>query len=87
MAIKTHLTSACYRYLQSLNCISLPHVHTFEKLYASFGLENDFCAYLRHSTSCFSPREINVIVQMDEIHVRSDILYKGGKIIGPYLTR
>ena len=87
MAIKTHLISpACYKYLQSLNCISLPHVHTLEKLYASFGLENDFCAYLRQATSCFSPRERNVIVQMDAIHVRSDISYKGGKIFGPNLT-
>ena len=87
MAIKTHLISpACYKYLQSLNCISLPHVHTLEKLYASFGLENDFCTYLRHATSCFSPEERNVIVQMDEIHVRSDISYKGGKIFGPNLN-
>ena len=87
MAIKTHLISpACYKYLQSLNCISLPHVHTLEKLYASFGLENYFCTYLRHATSCFSPEERNVIVQMDEIHVRSDISYKGGKIFGPNLN-
>ena len=87
MAVKTHLISpACYKYLQSLNCISLPHVHTLDKLYASFGLENYFCTYLRHATSCFSPEERNVIVQMDEIHVRSDISYKGGKIYGPNLT-
>ena len=88
MAIKTHLISpACYKYLQSLNCISLPHVYTLEKLYASCGLENDFCTYLRHATSCFSPEGKNVIVQMDEIHFRSDISYKGGKIYGPNLTQ
>ena len=55
-------------------------------MYASFGLENDFCTYLRNATSCFSPEERNVIVQMDEIHVRSDISYKGGKIFGPNLN-
>ena len=46
MAIKTHLISpAGYRYLQGLDCLSLPHVHTLDKLYYSFGLDNDFCAY------------------------------------------
>ena len=50
MAIKTHLMyPACNN--QSLNCISLPHLHKFEKWYASFGLENDFCAYLCQATS------------------------------------
>ena len=87
MAIKTHLISpACYKYLQGLDCLSLPHVHTLDKLYSSFGLENDFCAYLRQATSSFSPQERNVIIQMDEIHVKSDISYKGGKIYGPNLN-
>ena len=27
-----------------------------------------------------------MIVQMDEIHVKSDISYKGGKIFGPNLS-
>ena len=70
MAIKTHLISpACYTFLQSLDCISLPHVKTLENLYSSFGLENDFCTYLRQVTSSFSSQERNVIVQMDEIHI------------------
>ena len=86
MSIKTHLISpACYAYLQGLECLSLPHVHTLRKLYSSFGLENDFCAYLTQATSCFSSEEKNVIVQMDEIHVRSDIAYKGGKLFAPNL--
>ena len=53
---------------------------TLEMLYSSFGLENDFCGYLSQATSCFSPQEI------DEIHVKSDISYKGGNIYGPNLT-
>ena len=83
MAIKTHLISpACYTFLRSLGCISLPHAHTLEKLYSSIGLENDFCAYLSQVTSSFRHQEKNVIVQMDEIHVKSDISYKGGKVYG-----
>ena len=30
----------------------------------------------------FTHQQRNVIIQMDEIHVKSDITYKGGKIIG-----
>ena len=87
LAIKTHLVSpASYKFLQSSECISFPHVHTLEKLYSSFGLENDFCTYLIQVTSTFSSQEKNVIVQMDEIHVKSDISYKGGKIFGPNIS-
>ena len=80
MAIKTHLISpACYTFLRSLGCISLPHAHAFEKLYSSF-------AYLSQVTSSFRHQEKNVIVQMDEIHVKSDISYKGGKVYGPNIS-
>ena len=87
MAIKTHLVSpASYKFLQSSECISFPHVHTLEKLYSPFGLENDFCTYLSQVTSSFSSQEKNVIIQMDEIHVKSDISYRGGKIFSPNLS-
>ena len=87
LALKIHLISpSCYNYLQSSECISLPHVHTLEKLYSSFGLENDFSTFLSQVTSSFSPQEKNVIIQMDEVHVKSDISYKGGRIFGPNLS-
>ena len=86
MAIKIHLISpASYIYLQGLDCLSLPHVHTLDKLYSSFGLENDFCVYLKQATSSFTPQERNVIIQMDDIHVKSEISYKGGKVYSPNL--
>ena len=37
-------------------------------------------------TSPCNYQEKNVIVQMDEIHVKSDISYKGGKVFGPNLS-
>ena len=55
-------------------------------MYSSFGLENDFCTYLSQVTSTFSSQEKNVIVQMDEIHVKSDISFKGRKIFGPNIS-
>ena len=39
MALKAHLTSSsCYRYLQSLDCLCLPHVKTLQPLYSKIGL-------------------------------------------------
>ena len=83
MALKSHLISpACYRYLQSLECLSLPHPKTLQKLCSNFGLENDFSAFLVQATSEFSEKEKNLILQLDEIHLKSNVDYKGGKIFG-----
>ena len=85
LSLKTHLISpaCCYKYLQQMSCISLPHFNTLEKLYSSFGLENEFFSFFRQATHSFSIEQKHVILQMDEIHVKPDISYKGGKIIGP----
>ena len=87
LAIKAHpVSSASNKFLRSSGCISFPHVHTLEKLYSSFGPEKNFCTYLSQLSSSFTYQEKNVIVQMDELHVKSDISYKGGKIFGPNLS-
>ncbi|KAI6648653.1 Transposable element P transposase [Oopsacas minuta] len=49
------------------------------------GFKVSFSTYLSQATSSFSSLERNVIVQMDEIHIKSDITYKGGKIFAPNL--
>ena len=66
-----------------MSCISLPHFNTLEKLYSSFGLENELFPFLRQATHSLSIERKHVILQMDDIHVKPDISYKGGKIIGP----
>ncbi|KAI6648727.1 Transposable element P transposase [Oopsacas minuta] len=48
-------------------------------------MKNDFSTYLSQITPSFSSLERSVIVQMDEIHIKSDITYKGGKIFAPNL--
>ena len=63
----------------------MPHFNTLEKLYSSFGIENEFFSFLKLSIQSFSPEQRHVIFQMDEIHVKSDISYKGGKIFGSNL--
>ena len=86
IALKSHLLSpACYNYLQSLGCLTLPHYHTLQKLYSSLGLDSEFMTYLKEATCHFSLQEKNVILQMDEIHIKSESSYKGGQIINPPL--
>ena len=86
LALKTHLISpTCYKYLQQMPCLTLPHVNTLLKLYSSSGLESDYFPFLKQATHSFSDSEKYVIVQMDEIHVKSDISYIGGKIYGASL--
>ena len=84
IALKSHLLSpACYNYLQSLGCLTLPHYHTLQKLYSSLGLDSEFMTYLKEATCHFSLQENNVILQMDEIHIKSESSYKGVQIINP----
>ena len=52
-----------------------------EKLYSSFGLNSDFFTFLRQSAQS-SPQQKHVIIQIDEIHVKSYISDKEGKILG-----
>ena len=79
------ISPACYKYLQELPCLSLPYFNTLEKLYSSFGLESEFFPFLKQATHSFSEAGKHII-QMDEIHVKLDISYKGGKIYGSSLS-
>ncbi|KAI6650060.1 MhmaT1 transposase [Oopsacas minuta] len=87
LSLKCQLVSpVCYRYLQSLDCLSLPQLSTLKRLYFNFGLDSDFTKYLKQSVTQFNKWERNVVIQMDEIHVKSTFTYKGGKIIGSSLN-
>ena len=55
------------------------------KLCSYIGLENEFSNYLETATTTFNSLQRNVIIHMDEIHIKSDFSYKGGKIIGSIL--
>ena len=67
-------------------CLSLPHVNTLEKLYSSFWFECEFFPYLKQATNSFTEAEKYIVMQMDEIHVKSDVTYIGGKIYGSSLS-
>ena len=51
-------------------------------MYSSFGLDIEFSTFLKQATASFKPRDKNVILQIDEIHVKADLTYKAGRIIG-----
>ena len=44
-------------------------------------IDSDYITFLKQATVNFTLEQRNVIVQMDEIHVKSDQTYKGGKMI------
>ncbi|KAI6658898.1 Transposable element P transposase [Oopsacas minuta] len=81
MSIKTPACSVSpgFRVSFSTACSDFKYIVFF------VNIENDFSTYLSQAISSFSSLERNVIVQMDEIHVKSDIMYKGGKIFAPNL--
>ena len=83
MSLKCELISpAAYRYLQSLECISLPHHSTLRRLSENIGLEKDFISHLSQLTSRFNYQQRHVSLHMDEIHLKAEYSYKGGNIIG-----
>ena len=65
-------------------CLTLPYYHTLQELYSSLGLDSEFMTYLKEATCHFSLQEKNDILQMDEIHIKSESSYKGGQIINPF---
>ena len=80
VALKAHLISPTYySFLQSLECIALPHITTIQRLYSSFGLDCDYATFLQQATANFNTHERNIVLQMDEIHVKADLTYKSGK--------
>ena len=82
VALKAHLISrTCYSFLQSLYCMALPHFNTIQRLYSSFGIDDEYTNFLQQATAAFSTQQRNVILQMDEIHIKPDLTYKAGKII------
>ena len=81
--LKVHgISPACFRLIQSSNCLNLPHERNLLKIKNSIGLENEYLSVLKEFSSTFKDLERHVILQMDEVHIRSDASYKGGKIIG-----
>ena len=48
----------------------------------SIGLESEYTKFLREIDSTFNDLERHVILQMDEVYIRSDASYKEGRVFG-----
>ena len=82
-ALKIHsISPACFRLVQSSNCLILPHERNLLKIKNSIGLENEYFSVMKEFSSTFNDKERHVLLAMDEVHIRSDASYKGGRIIG-----
>ncbi|KAI6658153.1 hypothetical protein LOD99_11114 [Oopsacas minuta] len=67
VALKVHLISpACYRFFQSLDCLFLPTTRSLRALSSCIG---------------FFERNRHVALNMNEVHITSDISYQGGKVV------
>ena len=77
LSLKSHLSSsACYKQLRQMDCISLPHESSLRRMYSSFGLDTEFLPFLKTETSSFTQSERHLSLNMDEIHVKANITYK-----------
>ena len=62
---------------QSLDCLILPTTKSLHVLSSCIGLDSEYLHLLEQSTVDFYKRERHVVLNMDEIHVSSDISYQG----------
>ena len=76
------ISAACFRLIQSSNCLNLPHERILIKIKNSIGLESDYLSVLKEFSSTFKDLERHIILQIEEVHIRSDASYKCGRIIG-----
>ena len=83
LALKAQLISpACYSFLQTYLCLTLPHQSTLRNLTSKSGLEYEFKEFLIKSTAKFTKQQRQLVLNIDEVYVQSDFSYKGGKIYG-----
>ena len=76
------ISPASYRLIQSSNCLILPHERNLLRIRNSIGLQSEYTKIIKEIATTFKHLERHVILQMDEVHIRSDAAYKGGRVIG-----
>ena len=82
-----HCSPAAYNFLKETFFLTLPNVDYIRKLGSSNdidspGITDDHVSYLKQRLSGLSGDKKLVNVMLDEIHVKSRLQYKGGKIKG-----
>ena len=57
------------------------------KIKNSIGLESEYTKILGEVATTFDDLERHVILHMDEVHIRSDASYEGGRVLGRLTIR
>ena len=80
LALKAQLISpAFYGFLQTSQCLTLPHQSTLCNLTFKSGLEYDFKEFLIKSTAKFTKQQRELVLNIDDVFVQSNFSYKGRK--------
>ncbi|XP_039275991.1 uncharacterized protein LOC111051552 [Nilaparvata lugens] len=78
-----------YKFLRESGNIILPHPVTLKKINSSLKLnpmneldDTSFLSYLRRKNNILGEQDRNVILMIDEVHIKQNLDYKGGNIVG-----
>ena len=81
-SLKIHrISPACDRLVRGSKCRILPHGRNLLKIKSSIGLESEYTKILAEVASTINDLECHLILQMDEVHIRSDAFDKEGRVI------
>lgn len=79
----------CYRFLRSSNIFILPHESTLKRICAEFNVnpcneqdDSNFLSYVKQKYNFLEEKEKVVCLMIDEIHLKPNFDYVGGKLFG-----
>ena len=77
-----HKSPACYEEVRKVLC--LPSKHLIRDISSNIRVDSgNICQkYLKSKAALLQPNELKVNIQLDEIHIKSNVAYQNGKLIG-----
>ena len=77
-----HKSPACYEEVRKVLC--LPSKHVIRDISSNIRVDSgNVCQkYLKSNAALLQPNELKVNIQLDEIHIKSNVAYQNGKLIG-----
>ena len=78
LSLNSHSSShACYKQLQNMDCISCPTSHHYDVYtLVLVSTKTRVFTFLKAETNDFNQFELHLCLNMDEIHIKSNITYK-----------
>ena len=80
--ICTYKSPACYEEVRKVLC--LPSKHLIRDISSNIRVDSgNVCQkYLTSKAALLQPNELKVNIQLDEIHIKSNVAYQNGKLVG-----